>query len=304
MFRKILLAMLPRMPKSLVWSVGKKYIAGTKLEDAVRYTKELAKLGDGGGTTIDVLGEFVTERDRATKERDASMHVLDVIKQEQIPTYLSIKPTAQGMGIDFDFGYENIKMIVEKAKNMGIGCRLDMEDSPYTENTLKMFRKLRENGYENVGIVLQAYLHRTYSDIESILPLKPNVRICKGVYNESPDIAYKGKEEIRDNYKKCLNLLLDNIPNGAFPAIAGHDEVLLQYAENQIKERKLDKEQYAFEMLLGVREERRNKLLKDGHHLTVYVPFGEDWYGYSIRRLQENPDMAINVTKAFFGIGK
>jgi proline dehydrogenase len=274
MFNKLIVATIPIMPKSLVWAVGKKYIAGLKLEDAVRYSKEFAAIG--GGTTIDVLGEFVSEKERALKERDASAIVIDAIHKENLRSYLSIKPTSCGLGIDSEFGYENVRMLVDKAKNLGLMCRIDMENSPYTQLTIDMYRRIRNDGYDNVGIVLQAYLKRTYSDIESLLDLKPNVRLCKGIYVESPDIAYKEKEAIRDNYKKCLNLLVDNIPNGVFPAIATHDEPLIQYAENLIKTKNLLKEQYSFEMLLGVREVRRNKLLADGHNLTIYVPFGED----------------------------
>ena len=302
MLNKIIVGSIPLMPKKLVWLFGKKYIAGLKIEDAVRYTKEFAKMN--GGTTIDVLGEFVTDKARAIHERDMSAIVIDTIHNEKLPSYLSIKPTSCGLGIDAEFGYENVKMLVDKAKQLGLRCRIDMENSPYTTKTLELYRRLVTEGYNNVGIVLQAYLKRTEDDIKSLLDLKPNIRICKGIYVESPEIAYKGKEAIRDNYKKCLNLIVDNIPNGAYPAIATHDEPLIQYAENLVKSKELKKEEYSFEMLLGVREERRNKLLRAGHNLVVYVPFGEDWYGYSTRRLKENPEMALHIAKAFFGIGK
>lgn len=302
MLNKIIVASIPLMPKKVVWLFGKKYIAGLKLSDAVNITKEFAKLG--GGTTIDVLGEFVTDKQRAIHERDSSLKVLEVIKEEKLPSYLSIKPTSCGLGIDTEFGYENIKILAEKAKKLGLRCRIDMENSPYTDSTLKLYRRLIEEGYDNIGIVLQAYLRRTESDIKSILDLKPDIRLCKGIYVESQEIAFKGREEIRDNYKKLLDIILENIPNGAYPAIATHDEPLIQYAEAKIKEMNLDNSKYHFEMLLGVRERRRNELLKAGHNMTIYVPFGEDWYGYSTRRLKENPEMAMHVVKAIFGIGK
>jgi proline dehydrogenase len=302
MINKIIVASIPLMPKKLVWLFGKKYIAGLKIEDAVRYTKDFAKIN--GSTTIDVLGEFVTDKVRASHERDMSAVVIDAIHNEKLPSYLSIKPTSCGLGIDTEFGYENVKMLADKAKQFGIRVRIDMENSPYTTQTLDLYRRLITEGYDNVGIVLQSYLKRTVDDIKSLLDLKPNIRLCKGIYRESPEIAYKDREEVRDNFKKCLDLIIENIPNGAYPAIATHDEPLIQYAENLIKSKELKKEQYSFEMLLGVREERRNKLIKAGHNVTVYVPFGEDWYGYSTRRLKENPDMAMHVVKAFFGIGK
>lgn len=302
MLSKIIAGSVPLMPKKLVWIFGKKYIAGLKLEDAVKLTKEFAQIG--GGTTIDVLGEFVSERERALQERDDSAVVLDTIHKEAIPSYLSVKPTSNGLGIDTEFGYENVKYIVSKAKELGIRCRLDMENSPYTQKTIDLFKRLLDEGFDNVGIVLQAYLKRTEQDIKDLLPYHPNVRICKGIYVENPDVAIKGRENIRENYKKCLDLLLNDVSNGTFPAIATHDEPLIQYAESRIKELNLRKEQYSFEMLLGVRHERRNSLLKEGHNVTIYVPFGEDWYGYSTRRLKENPEIAMHIFKAIFGIGK
>ena len=301
MLNNLIVAMIPLMPKSIVWAIGKKYIAGLKLEDAIEQTKKFNE--NRCGTTIDALGEFVTSKERAIQERDASLKVVDAIHSKKIGSYLSIKPTSNGLGIDFDFGYENIKMLMDRAKEFGIFCRLDMENSPYTDMTVKLYRKFAEEGYD-CGIVLQAYLKRTYSDIESLLPLKPNIRLCKGIYRESPEIAYKEKEEIRDNFKKCLKLIVDNVPNGAFPEIATHDEPLIQFSENLIKEKGLSEKQYSFSMLLGVRDERRKKIIDSGYSMLVYTPFGEDWYGYSTRRMKENPDVAWNVFKATFGIGK
>lgn len=302
MFNQLIVSMIPFMPKSIVWAIGKKYIAGLTLEDAVRYTKQLNN--NNTETTIDVLGEFVSDKERAIKERDASLKVLDAIYNEKLKSYLSIKPTSNGLGIDFNFGYENIKMLIEKAKQLNLRCRLDMENSPYTDATINLYRKLLEDGYNNCGIVLQAYLKRTYSDIEALLPFKPNIRLCKGIYNESFEIAYKDKNEVRNNFNKCLELIVDNIPNGAYPEIATHDEELIQFAEKLIAKNNLSSDQYCFSMLLGVREERRKKLVAAGHNMIVYSPFGEDWYGYSTRRMKENPEIAGHVFKATFGIGK
>ncbi len=148
-----------------------------------------------------------------------------------------------------------------------------------------------------MGIVIQAYLYRSENDIKNLAEYKPSIRLCKGIYRESPTIAIQDKEGIRNNYKKLLKLILDL---GLYPAIATHDEILIQYALRLIEEYKLEREQYEFQMLLGVREERRNEMLRDGHRLRVYVPFGKDWYGYSTRRLKENPDIAGHIFKAIF----
>ncbi len=286
---------MPLVPKSIIRIISSKYIAGENLEDAIRVTKELMKLG--GMSTIDVLGEFVTTREMALHEKKMCSSVLDAIKEHQLDSYLSVKPTSLGLEVDFDFAYANIKELVDKASNLGIFVRLDMENSPYTDKTFEIFKKLRSEGYQNVGIVIQAYLYRSENDIKSLAEYNPSIRLCKGIYRESPTIAIQDKEGIRNNYKKLLKLILDL---GLYPAIATHDEILIQYALKLIEEYKLKREQYEFQMLLGVREERRNELLRDGHRLRVYVPFGKDWYGYSTRRLKENPDIAGHIFKAIF----
>ena len=301
MFNKLIVSTLPLMPKRLVYVFAKKYIAGPKLEDAVKWTKKLAE--QGGRTTIDVLGEFVTKKEQSIHERDVCKLVLDAIHENSLPSYLSVKPTALGLGIDPEFGYENIKSICEKAKELNVFVRLDMENVPYTQATIDLYKRLKDEGC-NVGIVLQSYLKRTEQDIRSLLPYKPNVRICKGIYNESPEFAYKKREKIREQFKLHLDMLLDDASNGTYANIATHDEPLIQYAEEQIKKHSLTKDQYQFEMLLGVRERRRDELLKNGHNLCAYTPFGDDWYGYSTRRLKENPKMAGHIVKAIFGFGK
>jgi len=299
MLNDLIIKVLPIIPKSIVYIFAKKYIAGPNLSDAVRVTLDL--MNKGGCSTIDVLGEFVTTKEKALHEFNMIDKVLDAINENKLKSYLSIKPTSLGMGLDFEFGYENIFQLVDKANKLGIFVRLDMENSPYTDNTLKMYKLFRDNGYSNIGFVIQAYMKRSENDVKSLLDYKPNIRLCKGIYNESPDIAYKDYNEIRKNYIKLLDLMLDN---NLYVGIATHDEFLINYAIKQIKDRNLKREEYEFQMLLGVRENRRDELLKEGHNLRVYVPFGVDWYGYSIRRLKENPQMAGHIFKSIFGIGR
>ncbi len=295
MLNKLIVKTMPLIPKGIVKQVAKKYIAGDELEDAVRVTKDLMAMG--GMSTIDVLGEFVTEKSAALHEKEQVSKVLDAISENQLDTYLSVKPTSLGLGIDFDFGAANIREIVEKAKSLGLSVRLDMENSPYTTMTIDLYKQLRDSGFDNVGIVFQAYMRRTEDDIKSLAEYKPSIRLCKGIYRESEKIAFQGKEEIRDNYKKLFNLIVDS---EMYIGIATHDEPLIQYAIEQIKKRGMKKTEYEFQMLLGVREERRNGLLEQGYPLRVYVPFGEDWYGYSTRRLKENPRMAGIIFKSIF----
>ena len=295
MLNDIVIKTMPLIPKIIIKKVASKYIAGPQLSDAVRVTKELMK--KNGMSTIDVLGEFVTTKERALHEKEMSQKVIEAIDDNKLRTYLSIKPTSLGLGIDVEFAYDNISNLVKTANNKGIFVRLDMENSPYTTKTIDMYKKLRANGHEKVGLVFQAYMRRSEDDIKSLLEYKPSIRLCKGIYKESPQIAFQGKNEIRDNYKKLLRLLFEN---GCYIGIATHDEELIQDALNYLVTNNISKDKYEFQMLLGVREKRRDEILELGHELRVYVPFGEDWYGYATRRLKENPDMASHIIKALF----
>ncbi len=295
MLNQLILKTMPLVPKAIIKKVASKYIAGKDLSDAVRLTKKLME--QGGMSTIDVLGEFVDTKERALQEKQNTADVLDAIHEHNLDSYLSVKPTSLGLAVDFDFAYENIKFLIQKAKDYGLWVRLDMENSPYTTQTLDLYKKFRDEGFENAGIVIQAYMRRSEDDIKSLLNYKPSIRLCKGIYKEAPEIAFQGKDEIRENYKKLLRLIFEN---DCYIGIATHDEELIQDALSYIKDNNKTKDQYEFQMLLGVREKRRKELLKQGYPLRVYVPFGEDWYGYATRRLEENPDMATHIVKAMF----
>ncbi|MFH0892867.1 MAG: proline dehydrogenase family protein [Bacteroidota bacterium] len=298
MISKMIVKMMPIVPKFIVRKVAMKYIAGADLIDAVNVTKKLE--GEGNMTTIDVLGEFVEKRDRAIHEKEMSSQVVDAIKEHKLQTYLSVKPTSLGLGIDPEFGYNNILEILKKAADYGIFVRLDMENTPFTTLTLDLYRRFRAEGFTNVGFVVQSYLFRTEEDIKALAPLKPSIRLCKGIYRESPTLAFQGKEEVRSNFKKLLTLALDN---GYYVGIATHDDPLIDDAREQIQKFGLKKEEYEFQMLLGVRDSKRRELTKEGHRLRIYVPFGKDWYGYSTRRMKENPKVAGQIFKAMFSRG-
>jgi len=294
LFNKLVVATLPAIPKSVVKIVAQRYIAGEKLSDAVRVTQQL--MSKGASSTIDVLGEFVTTKERAVSETAAQSAVIDAIAENGLHSYLSVKPTSLGLDVDNDFAFENLTSLVRKAKGKGIFVRMDMENTPYTDITLDFYKRLRHDGFDNVGVVIQAYLKRSVQDIQSLLDFAPSVRLCKGIYVESADVAFKDAEQIRDNYKKLLSMLLNS---GARAHIATHDELLISDAERQVAQHRPDGTDVEFQMLLGVREDRRDQLLKAGHAVRIYVPFGDDWYGYSTRRLKENPQVAGYVAKAF-----
>ncbi|HPD33060.1 MAG TPA: proline dehydrogenase family protein [Bacteroidota bacterium] len=299
MLNKIIASIIPIFPKKFIYIFAKKYIAGPTLDDAIRVTREL--MAKGGMSTIDVLGEFVTTKEMVENELHACSTVLDAIIENHLDSNLSVKPTSLGLGIDPDYGYENIKTLLTKARSLGLFVRLDMENSPYTTATIELYKRLRKDGFDNVGIVLQAYMRRSMDDVKSLIEYKPNIRLCKGIYVEPKEIAYKDKEEIRENYRRLLTTMLDN---DFYVGIATHDEPLILYAEELIKQKGLTREQYEFQMLLGVRNERRDQLLAEGHRLRVYVPFGTDWFGYSTRRLKENPKMVNDIIKSIFGMNK
>lgn len=295
MLNELVLKTMPIMPRSLIYLFAKKYIAGATLEEAVNVCKKLEE--KGACTTVDTLGEFVISELQAKKETGISLNVLDAIEKHSLESYLSLKPTSLGLEFNFDFAYNNIKQAVIKAKEKGLFVRLDMENAPYTSKTLDIYKKIRDEGYDNIGFVIQAYLKRSMDDLKDLAHYNPSTRLCKGIYDEHPDIAYKDKERIRENFKDMLHYMVES---GYYPAIATHDKPLIDFAENLIKEKEMKTDEYEFQMLLGVTESQRWKLVKNGHKVRVYVPYGADWYGYSIRRLNENPKMVGHIIKSIF----
>jgi proline dehydrogenase len=282
------------MPKDVVGIFSKKYIAGEKLEDAVNLVLTLNKKGIYA--TIDVLGESVRNKEEALDAKRKALEVLDNIEKFKLMANLSIKPTQMGLNIDENFALQNITEIVEKAKNLNNFIRIDMEDSPYTDATFAILKKLKEK-YDNVGVVVQAYLKRSFDDVIKLNKINTNYRLCKGIYIEPANIAYKGRQEIRDNYLKILETILKS---GNYVGIATHDEYLINEAKKMISELKISKDKFEFQMLLGVREDLRDKINNEGFKIRIYVPFGKDWYPYSVRRLKENPQIAGYVFKSIF----
>jgi proline dehydrogenase len=275
--------------------VAKKYIAGQTVDEAMQTVRALNRAG--AAATVDVLGEFVKEPEVAAQERDKSIEVVREISDGGLESGLSVKLTSLGLDIDEALCRANLHTVLDVAREHGIFVRIDMENSPYTDQTLAIAREMWEEYGPRVGVVLQAYLRRTINDIADLAPLGMSVRLCKGIYIESETIAYRDRREVQNNYLRCLEAL---IANGTFVGIATHDDVLIDGARELLRAHELKKSQYEFQMLLGVRESVRDQLINEGHRMRVYVPFGEDWYGYSVRRLQENPQIAGHVVKALF----
>lgn len=282
------------LPKPAVYIFAKKYIAGEKLEDGVRVVKELNSKGIL--TTMDVLGEAVTTKKECVDAKNECLLVLDTIQKNNLNSNLSLKPTQLGLAIDEEFCYNQMVEIVERAKSYNNFVRIDMEDSPFTDATINLFKRLKEK-YDNVGIVVQAYLKRTLDDVKKLNKLGTNYRLCKGIYIEPEEISYKDYQKVRDNY---LDILRQMFTDGNYVGIATHDDYLVENAYKMIKEMNIPKDKFEFQMLYGVKENLRDRINADGYKIRIYVPFGEQWYKYSIRRLQENPNIAWYITKSIF----
>ena len=288
-------AALPVTPRFVVGRVARRYIAGETVDDAVATVRTLN--GAGAVATVDVLGEFITDFSQARETAAEYEAVLAAIEREKLRCNVSVKLTALGLLIDHAGCLDLVRSICERAKRQGGFVRIDMEDSPVTQRTLDMVRLLVSEGYP-VGAVLQAYLRRTLDDAEELAAEGISVRICKGIYREPPEIAYQDPEEIRTSYRDCLQALLEG---SGRVGIAKHDEVLVEFARLLVAKTRTPRERYEFQMLLGVREWMRDELIKAGERVRIYVPFGSDWYGYSTRRLKENPKIAGHVFRAMLG---
>lgn len=294
LFNNLIVSTVQAMPKPVVGFFSRKYIAGETLEDAVEVVKNFNKKGIHA--TMDVLGESIKSKNEACDAKNKALEVFDAIVKHSLMANLSIKPTQMGLGIDEEFTFRQVREIVQKAKEINNFVRIDMEDSPFTDSTIKLFRRLKES-YDNVGIVVQSYLKRTMNDVKELNKIYTNYRLCKGIYIEPAEIAYKEKDKIRRNYLDVLRLMFEE---GRYVGIATHDSYLINEAYNMIKKMNVPKDKFEFQMLLGVREDLCDKINSDGYKMRIYVPFGKDWYPYSIRRLKENPQIAGHIFKALF----
>ncbi len=313
-FSRMVVAMTIRMPRWFVGWVSRRYVAGPKLEDAVKVMHRLSK--EGACFTIDVLGEEITSMGEASFFLEEYKRVISAISENKFDANLSIKPTAFGLLLDSDKGMENIEALVLMANEHDMFVRLDMEDHRVTDDTIQVMLDMHDKGLTNVGVVLQGRLFRTIDDIQNIEnKLGPNAdyRICKGIYLEPEDISHTKRQPIIEATNACIDAMLDA---GAYVGIASHDYPVIEHTLQALESRKmgpgLDDPRsnagparnqkgpgYEFQMLLGVRGPLRRKLTSKGHRTRVYIPYGEKWYEYSIRRLKENPTIGTQVAKAF-----
>ena len=303
MINEMIAGILPYMPKKLVWLFSKEYIAGETIEEAIINAKKLN--AEGIMTTIDVLGEFITTLAEAEDNKKEYIEVIEAAEAAGVNGNYSLKPTFFGLLIDKEVAFSHIREVVAKAASYNNFVRIDMEDSPCTDMEIDMYRRIKEEFPQNVGLVVQSYLKRTHQDIENLADINTkespvNLRVCKGIYVESEEIAYKKYAEINAHFLADIELMFEK---KMYPAIATHDIPNIEGAYKLIEKYKVPKDAYEFQMLYGVTPALRQSIIDKGHRMRVYVPFGKQWFGYSTRRLKENPKMAGVVIKALFKKG-
>jgi proline dehydrogenase len=295
---QLIVKSLPLVPKPLVRRFASRYVAGETLAQALQVVRRLN--AEKCMATLDVLGEDILELSETEATVIEYQRALEAIAKDGLDSNISVKLTALGLKLDDAACRRQFHRILESAGARGTFVRIDMEDSSVTEETIRVYFDARR-ATERVGLVLQAYLHRSREDARRAADAKANVRVCKGIYFEPPEVALQGREEIRDNYSQMVDTLLEA---GCYVGIATHDPVLVERALATIQRLQLRRETYEFQMLLGVAGDMRRRLVAAGHRLRVYVPYGESWYGYSMRRLKENPAIAGHIVKGLFLPGR
>jgi proline dehydrogenase len=289
----LLARLVPLAPRPIVAGIAARYIAGDDLASALAVATALH--GRGARATLDILGEAVTDEREADVFADGYVEALDRLVGAGLEPHVSIKPTALGSELDWDACGRRVRRIMDAATAVGGTVNLDMEDATTTDGTIALYRELRAEGHDNLAIVLQARLHRTRADVAALAPLAPHVRLCKGIYRESPAIAYVDDADIRASWLECLDVLLDA---GSYVAIATHADVLVRGALEALERRGRTPASYEFQTLLGVREELVARLVSEGRTVRVYVPYGPQWYDYAMRRMRESPQVAGHVARA------
>ena len=281
--------------KKYGWHVGaQRFVAGESIEQAIVKIKQLNE--DGRSVTLDHLGEFVTSEEEARQFTYMCVKTLDAIHAANVSSHLSVKLTSLGLDISPDLCLNNVENIVRKAKEYQIFVRIDMEDYSHCQMTIDLFKHLRKT-YDNVGIVLQAYLYRTDKDWEQLATIAPNIRFVKGAYKESDEVAFPNKADVDENY---IYLVKQHLLNGQYAAIATHDEQIISKLKEFMVEKEIKREQFEFQMLYGIREDLQKQLVDEGYRVRVYVPYGTDWFGYYMRRLSERPANVWFVVKNVF----
>ncbi|MCM3128907.1 proline dehydrogenase family protein [Paenibacillus provencensis] len=271
-----------------------RFVAGITIDEAVKSVNILNR--DGRVATLDHLGEFISTREEALESTRMCIETLEAIADSGIKSNLSLKMTSLGLDIDKQLCVDNMVQILECARRYNNFVRIDMEDYAHCEVSIDIYRELRKS-FDNVGIVLQAYLYRTEQDVAELNQCNANLRLVKGAYKESSKVAFPDKKDVDENYKKLIS---QHLENGNYTAVATHDEAIIQYVKDEARQKGYGRDQFEFQMLYGIAEDLQKRLVKEGYKVRVYVPYGRDWFGYNMRRLAERPANVWFVLKNFF----
>jgi proline dehydrogenase len=271
-----------------------RFVAGENIEQAIKVIQELNN--KGLLVTIDYLGEFVDNEQEANEMANNSILAIEAIGREKLQSQLSLKLTSMGLDISDEVVLGNMCRILEAAKKNKVFVTIDMEDYSRAQKTIDIFKLLKRE-YDHVGTVIQAYLYRTEKDLEDLNDIHPHLRLVKGAYKESPEVAFPDKKDVDANFKRIINM---HMLNGHYTAVATHDDAIIEYTKQLVKEHGIPNDQFEFQMLYGIRPERQVELVKEGYKMRVYVPYGTDWYGYFMRRLAERPANVAFVLKGMF----
>ncbi|MDX1686494.1 MAG: proline dehydrogenase family protein [Candidatus Promineifilaceae bacterium] len=271
------------------WYVASRFVAGETIDDAMRATAELN--ADGITATMDYLGESITDPSEANASRDEILNLLDAIQQTGLDAGVSVKLSQIGLKIDPDLALDNMRRILEHARDHKLFVRIDMEESKLVDATLDVYHTLADEGFENTGVVIQSYLYRSEADVRRLINEGASVRLCKGAYKEPPHIAFPDKNDVDENFVRLMHLLLGDTAreNGVYAGIATHDEAMIQATIDFVRENGISQDAFEFQMLYGIRRERQRMLVEEGYKVRVYVPYGSAWYPYFMRRLAERP---------------
>lgn len=270
---------------------AKRFVAGATLSEALEQIKRLNR--EGIVATLDRLGEFVNTKEEAERATGWALETLDGIAKSGVESHLSVKLTQLGLDLDMDVCEQNMRRILQKAKEYGIFVRIDMEDSPRCQTTIDFFKKMQAE-FPLTGLVIQSYLYRSEADV---LDLKTNLRLVKGAYKEPATVAFPEKAQVDDNLLKLIKHQLDN---GWYVAVASHDDKIIAWTKEYVKKNNISKDKFEFQMLYGIKTEMQKKLAEEGYRMRIYVPYGTDWYGYFMRRLAERPANVWFIMKNFF----
>jgi proline dehydrogenase len=300
MINKLIVGLLPYLPKKFVWIFSMRYIAGKELKDALNVTRKLNN--QRIKATMDLLGEFQTRAENIQYYKNEYIRLIEESEKAGLDNSFSVKPTMFGLLIDQEMCYHYIREIVARASAFNRFVRIDMEDTQCTDMEINLYKRLLDEFPHHVGLVLQAYLKRTLDDLKDLIAFDKgrgliNIRICKGIYNEPAEMAFKDREEINQNFLIDLEYMLRN---NVYAAIATHDKRLVKGAYRLIDACHAPADRFEFQMLFGVTPELRQSIVDKGYTMRVYVPYGKDWFNYCTRRLKENPRMAFHIIKALF----